>query len=378
MRPRGNPMTPQDVAELSRLLDEALALEPHAQARWLEQLAQSRPEMARRLRKMLHSAGSQEGTTALPKFPNLEVDDAVAHAGERVGPYQLIREIGRGGMGSVWLAERADGTFKRKVALKLPRMTWSAGLAKRMARERDLGARLEHPNIARPYDAGVDEHGRPYIAMEYIEGQPIDVYCEEHALDVRTKLALFLQVVQAVAYAHGRLVLHRDLKPGNVLVSLDGRAHLLDFGIAIWMLSPGIIFSKLLDETAAGTQLPREHGRVLTLNYASPEQIAGRPLSVTADIYALGVMLYELLTGALPYRSRRNTPAAIEDAILAGDAPAASSRVTDRRLARELRGDIEAILAKAIRRDPEERYPTANALAADLQRYLDGQAILLH
>ena len=233
-----------------------------------------------------------------------------------------------------------------------------------MARERDIGALLEHPNIARLYDAGVDEHGRPYIAMEYIDGQPIDVYCRDHALDLRARLKLFLEVTQAVAYAHGRLVLHRDLKPANVFVDAGGHVHLLDFGIA-----------KLLDDTAAGADLTQEQGRVLTLNYASPEQIAGRPLGVTADVYALGVMLYELLTGALPYSLKRNTAGAMEDAILAGDAPLVSTRVADKRLARELRGDLDAIVAKAIKRDPNERYPTADAFAADIQRYLDGHAI---
>ena len=193
MRPRGNPMTPQDVAELSRLLDEALALEPPRASTLARAIGAVQAGDGAALAEdaaQRRIAGRHDGTAEVSE-PG--VDDAVAHAGERVGPYQLIREIGRGGMGSVWLAERADGTFKRKVALKLPRMTWAAGLAKRMARERDLGALLEHPNIARPYDAGVDEHGRPYIAMEYIEGQPIDVYCAEHALDVRTKLALFLR-----------------------------------------------------------------------------------------------------------------------------------------------------------------------------------------
>ena len=280
------PMSPDEVAELSRLLDEAQALEPALREPWLAELEQTKPQVAQRLRDMLRQSEAQDDDTVLPKLPSIDADDAVATAGERVGPYRLVREIGRGGMGSVWLAERADGTYKRRVALKLPRMTWAAGLGKRMARERDIGALLEHPNIARLYDAGVDEHGRPYIAMEYIDGQPIDVYCRDHALDLRARLKLFVEVAQAVAYAHGRLVLHRDLKPANVLVDAGGHVHLLDFGIA-----------KLLDEAERGSDLTQEQGRVLTLNYASPEQIAGRPLGVTADVYSLGVLLFELLTG---------------------------------------------------------------------------------
>ena len=357
-------MSPEEIAELSRLLDEALALEPAQRAAWLNALEQSRPLFARRLRSMLRQVDKGSGTTLLPSLANLSSDDAVATAGERVGPYRLLHEIGRGGMGSVWLAERADGAYRRRVALKLPRLAWAAGLGKRMARERDIGALLEHPNIARLYDAGVDEHGRPYIAMAYIDGQPLDVYCRDHALDLRARLKLFLEVTQAVAYAHGRLVLHRDLKPANVFVDAGGHVHLLDFGIA-----------KLLDDTGAGADLTQEQGRVLTLNYASPEQIAGRPLGVTADVYALGVMLYELLTGALPYSLKRNTAGAMEDAILAGDAPLVSTRIADKRRARELHGDLDAIVAKAIKRDPNDRYPTADALAADIQRYLDGHAI---
>ena len=210
----------------------------------------------------------------------------------------------------------------------------------------------------------MDEHGRPYIAIEYIDGQPIDLYCRDHALDLRARLKLFVEVVKAVAYAHGRLVLHRDLKPANVLVDAGGHVHLLDFGIA-----------KLLDEAGPGSDLTQEQGRVLTLSYASPEQIAGRPLGVTADVYSLGVLLFELLTGTLPYKAKRNTTGAMEDTILAGDAPLASGRVGDKKIARELKGDLDAILTKAIKRDPGERYQTAEALAADVQRYLDGNAI---
>ena len=352
-------MSPEEIAELSRTLDEALALEPAQRAPWLDALERSKPLIAQRLRNMLLQADKGSSTTLLPSLSNLNSDEAVASAGERVGPYQLLHEIGRGGMGSVWLAERADGNYKRKLALKLPRLAWAAGLGKRMARERDIGALLEHPNIARLYDAGVDEHGRPYIAMEYIDGKPIDVYCRDHALDLRARLKLFLEVTQAVAYAHGRLVLHRDLKPANVLVDAAGRVHLLDFGIA-----------KLLDDTAVEADLTQEQGRVLTLNYASPEQIAGRPLGVTADVYALGVMLYELLTGALPYSLKRNTAGAMEEAILAGDAPVASSRVADKRLAHALRGDLDAIILKALSKQPEQRYETAAAFADDLERWL--------
>jgi serine/threonine-protein kinase len=288
----------------------------------------------------------------------------VAQAGERVGPYRLLHEIGRGGMGSVWLAERADGAFERRVALKLPRLTWAPGLARRMGREREIGARLEHPHIARLYDAGVDEQGRPFIAMEYIEGRPLDAWCRDQGLGVPARLRLFLQVVRAVAHAHGRLVIHRDLKPANILVDGEGQVHLLDFGIA-----------KLLAEADGAADPTLDAGRLLTPRYASPEQVAGQALGVTSDVYSLGVLLYELLTGQLPHAPKRRTLGAIEEAILAGDAPPASQRAPDARHARALRGDLDAILAMALRREPAERYPTADALAQDIERHLAGEAI---
>ena len=357
-------VTADQVAELSRLLDEALALDASERDAWLSELDDRRAPMARRIRAMLQRMQSQGRTTLLPDLPSIDDERAVASAGDRVGPYLLIREIGRGGMGSVWLAERVDGNFKRRVALKLPRLAWTSDIERRMAREREIGALLEHPNIARLYDAGADERGRPFIAMEFIDGQPIDEYCSAQRLDLRARLRLFLQVIRAAAHAHGQLVIHRDLKPANVLVDTAGRVHLLDFGIA-----------KLLDESGLGSKVTQERSRALSLDYASPEQIAGRPLGVSADVYSLGVMLFELLTGSLPYRLKRNTLGAIEDAILSGDVPLPSQRVAERQLARALRGDVDAIVAKAIKLEPADRYATAEALASDIERHLEGEPI---
>ncbi|MBL0148563.1 MAG: serine/threonine protein kinase [Ideonella sp.] len=358
-------LTPADLTTLSHLLDEALALDPEQREPWLAALPANQAHLGDRLRDMLAEQDRLTASGPLSTLPKLGADEATARAGERVGAYSLIREIGRGGMGSVWLAARADGSFKREVALKLPRLAWGAGLAERMAREREIGALLEHPHVARMYDAGVDERGRPFLALEYIDGQPIDAWCEAQGLSVRARLGLFLQVARAVAYAHGRLVVHRDLKPSNVLVTADGQAHLLDFGIA-----------KLLHEAVPGELgLTQEQGRVLTPHYASPEQIAGEPITVASDVYSLGVLLYELLTGELPIAPKRGTLGAVEEAILEGDAPLASGRVKDKATARALRGEVDAILAKAMQRDAGRRYATADAMALDIERHLNGETV---
>jgi serine/threonine protein kinase len=357
-------LSPEDIDTLGRLLDAALELDPSRREAWIGSLAAHERALAEPLRELLANEDALAADRRFDQLPTLTQDE-VARAGEVVGPYRLLHEIGRGGMGSVWLAERSDGSFKRQVALKLPRLAWGAGLAERMAREREIGALLEHPAIARLYDAGLDERGRPYLAFHYIDGQPIDAWCESRALSLRERLGLFVQVIQAVAYAHGRLVVHRDIKPSNVLVTADGQAHLLDFGIA-----------KLLMDAGPGqTQLTRELGRALTPQYASPEQVAGEPVTVASDVYSLGVLLYELLTGELPLAPRRQTLGALEDAILEGDIAPASTRTKDKATARALRGEVDAILAKAMQRDPQRRYGTAEALALDILRHLQGQTV---
>jgi eukaryotic-like serine/threonine-protein kinase len=356
-------LTTSDLAALSRLLDQALELAPSEHGAWLAALPEADRHLADTLRELLAeyaATGRSDLLSTLPKLGDAPIDQP--HTGETIGPYRLLREIGQGGMGSVWLAERADGSLKRQIALKLPRLAWGSGLAERMARERDIAALLEHPNIARLYDAGVDQLGRPYLALEYIDGRPIDRWCTEERLAVASRLRLFIQVARAVAYAHGRLVVHRDLKPSNVMVSTDGHAHLLDFGIA-----------KLLDE-AGDERLTQQQGRVLTPHYASPEQIRGEAVTVASDIYSLGVLLYQLLTEQLPYKGK--TLGKLEQAILEDEPPLASTRVQDKALARQLRGDLDAILTKALKRAAAERYASAEALAEDLQRHLDGKPVL--
>ena len=374
------------MALMSQLLDEALPLDEAGRRAWLESLPADHRDLAPALREALLPGAAQAAELkALMSLPQLgAADEASAPAarglqpGASVGPYELIRPLGVGGMAEVWLARRADGAFKREIALKLPMLARAqAGLGARFARERDILASLEHPHIARLYDAGVDPQGLPYLAMEYVSGTPLSQYCDEHRLTVHERLTLFRQVLGAVQYAHAHLVIHRDLKPSNILVSEDGQAHLLDFGIA-----------KLLtrDETKE-TQLTQFGGRALTPDYAAPEQIVGAPITTAADVYALGVMLYELLTGERPYRLKRDSRGALEEAILQAE-PLAPSRLsideaaagtrgtTAKKLVRSLKGDLDTIASKALKKSPSERYPTANAFGEDIARFLSGDAVL--
>ena len=364
---------------LSELMDRALELDDEARTRWLAELATGPHATLHPLVREMLAKQADMSTTFLLS-PASGGDSVIAGepasaalvAGAHVGPYVLDRPIGQGGMGAVWLAHRDDGTLKRQVALKLPLGHRSGALAERFARERDILASLTHPNIARLYDAGFNADGQPFLALEYIVGQPITEYCDAQQLDVRDRLQCFLQVVDAVQYAHGNLVIHRDLKPANILVSDDRRVHLLDFGIA-----------KLLDDPvayAADSELTVVTGRALTLDYASPEQIQGTAVGTASDVYSMAVVLYQLLTGQKPYTLKRGTRAELEEAIVGSDPPRMSEAVRRRnggeRLARALAGDLDTIVAHAMRKDPQQRYTTASAFADDVRRYLDGRPVL--
>src|SRR5262249_51461460 len=277
--------------------------------------------------------------------------------------YQLIRPLGEGGMGVVYLAERVEGEVKQVVALKLLNMMAMLNpmVVSRFLSERQLLARLNHPNIARLIDAGALADGRPFLAMEYIEGSPLDVYCEGRHLALGERLKLFLKVCAAVHYAHQNLIIHRDLKPGNVLVTAQGEPKLVDFGIA--RIDTGI-------ETSSTMTLAGE--RMMTLAYASPEQLSGKPLSTATDVYSLGVMLYELLAGRRPWGEREDP---LEMARAIGEAnPAPPSTVKRRvqgrqRWVRALPRDLDAIVLKALRVQPQERYASVQALAEDIERF---------
>jgi eukaryotic-like serine/threonine-protein kinase len=354
---------------LSKLLDDWLDQPPDSRSRWLADLGPEYSDVLPALRQLLvtQANAADDFLQTLPKFN--EPPESAINGFEpqtEVGPYRLIRELGQGGMGVVWLAERADGEVKRPVALKLPILSLhNRTLADRFTRERDILAQLTHPSIARLYDAGISDRGQPYLALEYVEGEKITACCDQRNLGLKPRLQLFLQVLRAVQYAHSNLIVHRDLKPANILVTSDGEVRLLDFGIA-----------KLLTEgEALETELTRLGGRALTPDYASPEQITGATITTATDIYSLGVILYELLTGARPYKLKRDTRSGLEDAILEAE-PERPSQAAPRQLARGLRGDLDAIILKVLGKQPQERYASADAFAQDIERHLEGQAVL--
>jgi len=300
-----------------------------------------------------------------------EAEDAPRRerVGSRIGAYDLVAELGRGGMGEVFAAVRSDGHYDQKVALKLVRAGSATDVVvERFRAERQILAGLAHPNIARLVDGGTTAAGTPYLVMELVEGVPIDAFCSGRALSVADRLRLFLHVCEAVQFAHQRLVIHRDIKPANILVTADGTAKLLDFGIA-----------KVLDPAG---RVEETSLRPFTPEYASPEQVRGEPVSTASDVYALGVVLYRLLTGRSPYGLERRTAGELADAVTSRDPERPSESVTrgdDPRpgaqpasLQRQLRGDLDDILLKALRKEPDQRYASVEQLAEDIRRHLDG------
>ena len=299
---------------------------------------------------------------AIPLVDVTRVAASVApSAVERIGAYRLVRALGEGGMGTVYLGVQEGEGFERPVAIKVIRGGMvTAEVLRRFQLERRILAALRHPNIAHLLDAGSTGDGRPYFVMEFIEGEPIDAWCERHQLGVHERLKLFLTVCGAVQHAHGNLVVHRDLKPGNIIVSSEGVPHLLDFGIG-----------KLLDplELAGDAAATRADVRMFTPEFASPEQVRGEPVSVATDVFGLGMLLYRLLTGKHPF-TEATTPQQYEHAVVTTD-PRRPSTFGGRRL----RGDLDTIVLKALRKEPQRRYSSAGALADDIQRYLDGMPV---
>ena len=365
----------ESLRTLNRLVDQALALPSAERTTWVDSLAAEYEAFKPRLKAMLASVEDEALAGFLDAMPPIDIapDDLVdpavwaPAAGLLVGAYRLVRQLGRGGQAEVWLGERADGLLERAAAIKLPLgLVDRPGLAERLARERAILGRLDHPNIARLYDAGLTDTGAPYLAMEFVDGEPIDQAVARRPFDAPAIVRLLLQVAEAVSYAHGALVIHRDLKPSNVLVDARGRVRLLDFGIA----------ALVDDDGQERDRLTVDGGRALTLAYASPEQVERQPLGVATDIYSLGVLAYELLSGRRPYTLARESAGALEDAILHQEVSPPSRAAADAVRQRVIRGDLDTIVGKALQKVPAQRYVTVAAFADDLRRWLDGHPVL--
>ena len=335
----------REMARLGELLDEALELTPEQRCVWLDSLSSFDQPLVRTLRDAL-LVEDTGASGPLDRPPRIETDGgqegraAARKAGERLGAYELLRPLGSGGMADVWLACRTDGAFERQVALKIPRLyNRPVEMTARFALECNILAALECPGIARLYDAGVDASGVPYIAMEYVEGEPLVAWCDTRGLDEAARIQLFLQVLDVVAHAHEQEVIHRDLKPSNILVTDKGEVRLLDFGTA-----------RLLQPKSGGSTLTRAYGLALTPEYASPELLRGESIDSRSDIYSLGVVLHELLTGVRPAQPTHP---------VSGDT-------------KRLRGALRDVVMTALQPDSGERYPDAASFAAALRPFADG------
>jgi eukaryotic-like serine/threonine-protein kinase len=386
----GSHVNKSDWERRMTLFDTLVAMPDDARHEWLNALRFTEPVHVDALEKMLSeyerdesvgdnssAHGSQVtllgvGTNSFEAVLSAatEVDNPALNAGDDVGAWRLAKKIGEGGMGAVWLADRHDGNFEGRAAIKFLRTgLGKTDVVKRFLRERRLLARLQHPNIARLLDAGAHQ-GEPYLVMEYVDGETITQWATVHSQTVTERVALILKVCRAVEHAHGQLIVHRDLKPSNVLVGANGEPALLDFGIA-----------KLIDDEDEeyGTALTRMTGRGYTLGYCAPEQITGEPTGVAADVFSIGVLLFEMLSGTMPFKPEHEGRQALEHAIVHTDArtlgraldnPDSQAAMNRPRDADQARGDLEAIVGKSLRRNPVDRYATVSALAADLEAWL--------
>ena len=364
------------------LLEEAIALDAAARSSFLDRMCEGDPELRHELESLLSSSEQLGAAFLSTSAVNLKSSTAFSsvRTGETIGPYQIVEEIGHGGMGEVFRAVRSDGHYTKQVAIKMVQ-GGSGLLVERFRQERQILASLEHSNIARLLDGGTAASGVPYLVMELVEGTRIDAYCAQHRLSVAERLALFLQVCRAVEFAHQRLIIHRDIKPGNILVTSDGIPKLLDFGIA-----------KILDVGAPSPVEPTlTMFRQLTPQYASPEQIRGEPITTASDVYSLGVVLFELLTGRSPYPANKTAPQEVARAACelepkkpstvvriarnmhsdgnAGHQRAAQIVLSDK-FAKQLKGDLDNIVLMALRKEPQRRYASVEKFAEDIRRHL--------
>jgi non-specific serine/threonine protein kinase/serine/threonine-protein kinase len=350
--------SPELWRRIKQIASAALDLEPANRRAFVETSCDGDAAL---LNEVLTLIASTEAAT--PFFERAALNVSLFSAGSRLGPYRLVRELGSGGMGSVYLAERDDGQFNQRVAIKIVRGGFANSfLLRRFYEERQILASLQHPNIARLVDGGATETGLPYVVMEFVEGEPIDRFCARHRLGLRERLIVFQQVCAAVEYAHQHLVVHRDIKAANILVTHEGVPKLLDFGIA-----------KLLDRDSRA-EFAQTTVRVMTPESASPEQVSGQPITVATDIYALGVLLYRLLTGQSPYRGPLDRDTDLIRAVCEEDPERPSGRVS--RDEPRIPADVDMIVLKALRKEPERRYRSAEQFAADVQRFLDRRPVL--
>ncbi|MGH9663190.1 MAG: serine/threonine protein kinase, partial [Bryobacteraceae bacterium] len=390
-------------AQVRQIFDAAIERQPPEWPAFVRQACGADDELRKEVQALLISYSKSDDFLSRPAVDwsrtMITGEDIVEDypVGYRVGPYRLHNCLGRGGMGSVYAAARADSEFDQKTAIKFVRRGMdTTEILRRFRVERQVLANLDHPNIARLIDGGSTPDGLPYLVMEFVEGRPIDQYCEAHRLTVTERLTLFRAVCAAVHYAHQNLIIHRDIKPSNILVTRDGVPKLLDFGIAK-LLRP--------DLSTLSTMPTMPHLRPMTLFYASPEQAKGDSVTTSTDVYSLGVLLYKLLTAKLPYRVPENSPAAIHKAICEMEAekpshaifreddpsdtepiPAATQKLEsvaaplrekDRsKLRRKLRGDLDVILLKALRKEPGRRYTSVEQFSEDIGRYLAGQPVI--
>jgi serine/threonine protein kinase len=376
--------TAERFRQVRNVFDAALEREPPTRVAFLEEACHGDQELKKEVEGLL-AAHDQTGDWLDASVPSPAVRRL---EGRQVGPYEILRLLGEGGMGAVYLAVRADGAFRKLVALKIVRPeAASAEVLRRFQQEREILASLDHPNIARILDGGETDDGLPYLVMEYVDGNPIDAYCDQRRLSVKARLKLYEAVCSAIRYAHEKHVVHRDLKPSNILVTEDGTVKLLDFGIA-----------KLLAAGDGATQLlTRSDLRLMTPEYASPEQVRGEPVTASSDVYALGVVLYELLTGRPPYRMRSRIYHEIVRTICEEPPTRPSAAVTQRGatpgpgsspealswargvspadLRHELTGDLDGVLLKALEKDPLRRYASVQEFGEDLRRHLQGEPV---
>jgi eukaryotic-like serine/threonine-protein kinase len=379
-------MTSERWQRLQALFDAAVELTPEQRAAFLDQACANDPALRRQAETLIRASDDDatrriEGAIhdAADQVAN---DEDISVIGRRIGPYQVIEELGQGGMGAVYLAVRADDEYQKRVAIKVVQHDLgNPEVMRRFRNERQILASLDHPYIARLLDGGTTPNGMPYVVMEYVAGERIGVYCENHRLSIDERLKLFRKVCAAVHYAHQNLIVHRDIKPGNILITAEGVPKLLDFGIAK-LLNP-----ELGPQTQAITRMAM---RLMTPEYASPEQIRGEPITTASDIYSLGVVLYELLTGQRPHRFKTYLSQEIEH-IISSEEPEKPSTIVNRKenetttskreardkekLRRKLAGELDAIVMMALRKEPQRRYASADQFSSDIRRHLEGRPV---